>query len=95
MVGAMHLPLALLMNGTGQAQKFCETKPAPPYNTRRQRMTKDDRLTPIRPRIRELQREVDELEWEGLAPEKLSDKLQELQYLQQLELAGDTYVPNF
>jgi hypothetical protein len=58
-------------------------------------MTKDDRLTPIRPRIRELQREVDGLEWEGLAPEKLSDKLQELQYLQQLELAGDTYVPNF
>jgi hypothetical protein len=58
-------------------------------------MTKDNRLTPIRPRIRELQREVDELEWEGLAPEKLSDKLRELQYLQQLELAGDTYVPNF
>ena len=58
-------------------------------------MTKDDRLTPIRPRIRELQREVDELEWEGLAQEKLSDKLRELQYLQQLELAGDTYVPNF
>jgi len=60
-------------------------------------MTKeeDDRLTPIRPRIRELQREIDELEWEGLAPEKLSDKLRELQYLQQLELAGDTYVPNF
>jgi hypothetical protein len=27
-------------------------------------MTKDDRLTPIRPRIRELQREVDELEWD-------------------------------
>jgi len=27
--------------------------------------------------------------------EKLSDKLNELQYLQQLELAGDTHVPNF
>jgi len=58
-------------------------------------MTKYDKLTPIRPRIRELQCEIDNLEWEGLAPEKLSDKLRELQYLQQLELAGDTYVPNF
>jgi len=56
---------------------------------------KEELLIPIRPRIRELQKEVDDLEWEGLAPEKLSDKLQELQYLQQLELAGDTYVPNF
>ena len=55
----------------------------------------DARLTPIRPRIRELQKEIDDLEWEGLAPEKLSDKLNELQYLQQLELSGDTYVPNF
>jgi len=57
--------------------------------------TEDNRLTPIRPRIRELQREIDDLEWMGLAPEKLSDKLNELQYLQQLELAGDTLVPNF
>jgi hypothetical protein len=57
--------------------------------------TEDPRLTPIRPRIRELQREIDDLEWMGLAPEKLSDKLNELQYLQQLELAGDTHVPNF
>jgi len=57
--------------------------------------TEDNRLTPIRPRIRELQREIDNLEWMGLAPEKLSDKLNELQYLQQLELAGDTHVPNF
>jgi len=57
--------------------------------------TKDSRLTPIRTRIRELQREIDELEWMGLAPEKLSDKLKELQYLQQLELSGDTIVPNF
>jgi len=57
--------------------------------------TKDSRLTPIRTRIRELQREIDELEWMGLAPEKLSDKLKELQYLQQLELSGDTLVPNF
>ena len=57
--------------------------------------TKDLRLTPIRARIRELQREIDDLEWMGLAPEKLSDKLNELQYLQQLELAGDTLVPNF
>jgi len=57
--------------------------------------TGDTRLTPIRPRIRELQKEIDEIEWEGLAPEKLSDKLNELQYLQQLELSGDTYVPNF
>jgi hypothetical protein len=55
----------------------------------------DSRLAPIRPRIRELQREIDDLEWMGLAPEKLSDKLNELQYLQQLELAGDTLVPNF
>lgn len=55
----------------------------------------DELLTPIRPRIRELQQQIDELEWEGLAPEKLSDMLNELQYLQQLELAGDTYVPNF
>ena len=55
----------------------------------------DFRLTPIRPRIRELQREIDDMEWMGLAPEKLSDKLNELQYLQQLELAGDTHVPNF
>jgi predicted RNase H-like nuclease (RuvC/YqgF family) len=58
-------------------------------------ITKDSRLTPIRARIRELQREIDDLEWMGLAPEKLSDKLNELQYLQQLELAGDTLVPNF
>ena len=57
--------------------------------------TEDNRLTPIRPRIRELQREIDDMEWMGLAPEKLSDKLNELQYLQQLELAGDTHVPNF
>jgi len=57
--------------------------------------TEDNRLTPIRPRIRELQREIDDLEWMGLAPEKLSDKLNELQYLQQLELAGDTLAPNF
>jgi len=57
--------------------------------------TDDNRLTPIRSRIRELQREIDDQEWMGLAPEKLSDKLNELQYLQQLELAGDTYVPNF
>jgi len=49
----------------------------------------------VRPRIRELQREIDDLDWMGLAPEKLSDKLNELQYLQQLELAGDTYVLNF
>jgi len=38
---------------------------------------RDNRLTPIRPRIRELQREIDDLEWMGLAPEKLSDKLNE------------------
>jgi len=57
--------------------------------------TEDNRLTPIRSRIRELQREIDDQEWMGLAPEKLSDKLNELQYLQQLELAGDTHVPNF
>jgi len=57
--------------------------------------TKDPRLTPIRTRIRELQREIDNLDWMGLAPEKLSEKLNELQYLQQLELAGDTLVPNF
>jgi len=57
--------------------------------------TEDSRLAPIRPRIRELQREIDDQEWMGLAPEKLSDKLNELQYLQQLELAGDTHVPNF
>jgi len=57
--------------------------------------TEDSRLAPIRPRIRELQREIDSLEWMGLAPEKLSDKLNELYYLQQLELAGDTYLPNW
>jgi len=56
-------------------------------------MTKDNRLTPIRPRIRELQREIDELEWEGLAPEKLSAMLNELQYLQEREAAGDIYLP--
>lgn len=56
---------------------------------------KDDRLTPIRRRVRELQREIDELEWEGLAPDKLSDKLRELQYLQQRESLGELYVPNF
>jgi len=52
-------------------------------------------LKPIRPMIQELQREIDDLEWMGLAPEKLSDKLNELQYLQQLELAGDIYLPNW
>lgn len=52
-------------------------------------------LEPIRPRIRQLQEEIDEIEWMGLAPEKLSDKLNELQYLQNLEAEGKTYVPLF
>lgn len=56
---------------------------------------KDELLTPIKPRIRELQQQVDDLEWEGLAPEKLSDLLNELQYLQQREALGELYVPQF
>jgi len=52
-------------------------------------------LTPIKPRIRELQQQVDNLEWEGLAPEKLSDLLNELQWLEDLDLKGELYVPNF
>jgi len=56
---------------------------------------KDELLTPIKPRIRDLQQQIDDLEWEGLAPEKLSDLLNELQYLQQREALGELYVPNF
>jgi hypothetical protein len=52
-------------------------------------------LEPVTPRIRQLQRQMDELEWEGLAPEKLSDMLCELQYLQTLEAKGELYVPTF
>lgn len=55
----------------------------------------DTRLTNIRQRIRELQKEVDDIEWMGLAPEKLSDKLRELQQLQDAEKLGGLYVPNF
>ena len=59
-------------------------------------MTREEELLePIRPRIRQLQEEIDEIEWMGLAPEKLSDKLNELQYLQKLEAEGKTYVPLF
>jgi len=59
-------------------------------------MTRNEELlTPIKPRIRELQQQIDNLEWEGLAPEKLSDLLNELQYLQQREALGELYVPNF
>ena len=56
---------------------------------------KDELLTPIKPRIRDLQQQIDDLEWEGLAPEKLSDLLNELQYLQQREALGELYIPNF
>lgn len=56
---------------------------------------KEELLEPIRPRIRQLQEEIDEIEWMGLAPEKLSDKLNELQYLQKLEAEGKLYVPLF
>lgn len=52
-------------------------------------------LEPIRPLIRTLQREIDEGEWEGLAPEALSDKLNQLQHLQELETKGELYVPLF
>lgn len=55
----------------------------------------DELLTPIRPRIRELQQQIDDLEWEGLAPEKLSDMLNELQYLQERESLGELYIPEF
>lgn len=55
----------------------------------------DDRLTEVRPRIRQLQKEVDEMEWEGLTGVELSRKLHELQYLQTQEKLGELYVPNF
>lgn len=58
-------------------------------------MSDDPLLEPIKPRIRQLQQEIDELEWTGLAPEKLSDKLRELQYLQQREALGELYIPLF
>ncbi len=52
-------------------------------------------LTPIRPRIRELEREINDMEWEGLAPEKMQHLITELEYLRQLDSAGDLYVPEF
>jgi len=55
----------------------------------------DSRLTPIRSRIFELQRKCDDLEWEGLAPEKLSDTLRELQQLQDADARGEVFSPNF
>lgn len=52
-------------------------------------------LEPIRPRIRELQTQITDLEWEGMAPEKMSDLLNELQRLQEMEAKGELYVPTF
>jgi len=55
------------------------------------------RLKPIKPIIRELEQEIDDLMWnkEGVAPEKLQDKLQELKFLQRMERDGELYIPNF
>lgn len=55
----------------------------------------DDRLTEVSPRIRQLQKEVDEMEWEGLTGVELSRKLHELQHLQTQEKLGELYIPNF
>jgi hypothetical protein len=55
----------------------------------------DKRLTLISKRIRELQMEIDSLEWEGLAPEKLADRLQELKLLEEARDHGELYIPNF
>jgi len=54
-----------------------------------------DLLTPIRPRIRELEREINDLEWEGMAPEKMQHLLTELEYLKSLDASGELYVPEF
>ncbi len=54
-----------------------------------------DLLTPIRPRIRELEQELSDMEWEGLAPEKMQHLITELEYLRQLDNAGELYVPEF
>ena len=56
---------------------------------------KEELLTPLKPRIRELQKEVDAMEWDGLTGPELSSKLRELQYLQDREALGETYIPNF
>ena len=53
----------------------------------------EELLQEIRPRVRELQQEVDSLEWQGLTGPELSSKLRELQYLQEREALGDLYVP--
>lgn len=55
------------------------------------------KLKPIKPMIRELEQEIDDLMWnqEGVAPEQLQDKLQELKFLQQMERDGELYIPNF
>lgn len=57
----------------------------------------DTRLKPIKPMIRDLEQEIDDLMWniEGVAPEKLQDKLQELKFLQRMERDGELYIPNF
>lgn len=39
--------------------------------------------------------EIDSLEWEGLAPEKLADRLQELKLLEEARDHGELYIPNF
>jgi len=54
-----------------------------------------DLLTPISPRIRELEREINDLEWEGMAPEKMQHLLTELKYLKRLDASGELYVPEF
>jgi len=54
-------------------------------------------LEPIRPRIREIEQQITDLEWDGggMAPEKMSDLLNELQRLQESEAKGELYVPTF
>lgn len=52
-------------------------------------------LVAIKPRMRELEREIDEIEWEGLAPEKMVEYLTELRLLRELDSLGDVWMPKF
>ena len=49
----------------------------------------------LRALLREKQRERDDLEWEGLAPEKLQALLLEIEELEYLDSVGEVWYPPF
>jgi hypothetical protein len=60
-------------------------------------VNKDDRLQCISTRLKELNKEISDLEWssDSVGPDKLQALYLEREHLEYLLHKGDSYVPNF